>query len=76
MTDKREQDTIRFRELEREIDDAYRAIASAQDHITSGLDMDDYGECYSSVVTIMNGIETIKNARDIADNLDIDWETL
>ena len=76
MTDKREQDTQRFRELEREIDDAYRDIASAHDHITSGLDTDNYGECYSAVVTIMNGIETIKNARDIADNLDIDWETL
>ena len=72
----REHDTEVFRKLEVEIDAAYRDIADAQEMITSGLDTDKYQECYSAVGIIMNSIESIRIARNQADNLDIDWETL
>ena len=76
VTEKQEEDTILFRTLEVEIDDAYRRIASAQDSITSSLDMDDYDECFSAVTAIMVDVHTIRDARAIADKLDIDWDTL
>ena len=72
----REHDTEVFRKLEVEIDDAYRDIADAQELITSGLDMDNYQECHSALLIIMNSIERIRIARKQADQLDIDWESL
>jgi len=72
----REHDTEVFRKLEVEIDAAYQNVATAQEMITSALDMDNYGECYSAVAIIMNSIESIRIARKQADQLDIDWESL
>ena len=76
ITEKQERDTRTFRILEVEIDDAYRDVVNAESLITSGLDMDNYDECYSAVATIMNAIETIRTTRKVIDQLDIDWETL
>jgi hypothetical protein len=75
-TGKQAHDNSTFRTLEVEIDDAYREIANAQSQITTSLDTDDYAECYSSVVTIMNAIETIRKSRIVIDQLDVDWENL
>lgn len=74
--DKLAKDTKTFRKLEIRIDEAYRDIAAAQEALTSGLDTDDYHECFSAISSMMNSVETIRQSREVIDQLDIDWENL